>query len=165
MIGIRWTCIPMTTRNRRRPDFGRPIFAALAIASALCVLAPGCRPSPPAMIPVHGKVTLNGGRWPKPGMIFFCPVKAAKGFPTKPGSAVFGADGVFVAKTSRYEGLIPGEYQIAVRCWEKEPGEEDPGIAYTSMRFTVASESGLELKVPADSGPIVWNQDLPAAEP
>ena len=156
MIGIRWTGAPLAARNRR------PVVAALVIAAALCVLAPGCRRPHPAMIPVRGKVTLNGGPWPKPGMIFFCPVKAAEGFLTHPGSAVFGTDGVFAARTSRYEGLIPGEYQVAVKCWEKEPSDAGPGIAYTPMRFTVGSESGLELKVPAGSGPIVWDQDLPA---
>ena len=166
MIGIRWTCVPMAARNRRRPSSGRTIFAALAIASAVCVLAPGCRPSRPAMVPVRGKLTLNGGRWPKPGTIGFCPVKAAEGFPTKPGSAVFGADGVFVARTGKDEGLIPGEYRIAVICWEKPPDDNGAnGKSYIPLPFTVPGESGLELKVPPNSDTIVWNKDIPTEEP
>ena len=164
MIGTGRTCVPMAARNRRRPSSGWTIFAALAIVSAICVLAPGCRRSHPAMVPVRGKLTLNGGPWPKPGIISFCPVKAAEGFPTRPGSAVFDADGVFVAKTSQYYGLIPGEYRIAVICWEKPPGDNGGGgKSYIPLHFTLPGESGLELKVPPNSDTVVWDKDISTA--
>jgi len=117
------------------------------------------------MVPVRGKVTLEGGEWPKPGVVNFTPIQSAPGLPRKPGAGHFDTDGAFTASTGDYPGLIPGDYRVTVTCWEVEPGDNDPGRSFTPEKFTLPAESGLELKVPADArGPIVWEQDLPRAK-
>jgi hypothetical protein len=126
--------------------------------------AAGCGHDHPELVPVRGKVTLDGGPWPKDGFVNFTPTEPAKGLPRKPGSGRFGPDGAFVVRTGEYEGLLPGEYRISVTCWEVEPNDDSPGRAYCPERFTYPAESDLELKiVPGTSGPVVWERDLPRA--
>ena len=121
----------------------------------------GCGNQGPEMVSVRGKVTLQGGPWPRPGIVNFTPVKAAEGLPSKPASGRFDVDGSFVATTGEYSGLIPGEYRVSVTCWLREPGDNDPGQSYTPESFTNPARSGLELKIPRGSGPVIWEKDLP----
>jgi hypothetical protein len=123
----------------------------------------GCGRGSVETIPVKGKVTLHGGVWPKAGQINFTPFKPADGFPAQVGSGRFETDGSFVAKTGEHEGLVPGEYRIAVSCWKIEPGEGKSGVSYVQEKFTYPNQSGLTLKIePGQSGPVIWDYDFPA---
>jgi hypothetical protein len=116
------------------------------------------------MIPVHGKVTLAGGEWPKPGTVSFDPVEPAPGLPRRPGAGDFDTDGAYSVKNGRYEGLIPGRYRIGVFCWKKEPSHNTDGEHYVPAHFANPSRSELVLEVPPDAdGPIEWNYDFPRA--
>jgi hypothetical protein len=140
-----------------------PAFLLTAISLSLTV---GCGRDTPKMVPVRGKVTLEGGQWPQPGRIFFSSSKPAEGFPAKPGYAIFGKDGSFVVKTGDYEGLMPGEYHISVYCSENPTSETKSGISYLPKKFSNPYKSGLTLKIePDQSGPVIWEQDFPRARP
>jgi len=142
-----------------------PAFWHLLLTAGGFLFLAGCGPDRPDMIPVHGKVTLAGGEWPKPGTLSFEPVEPAPGFDRRPGAGHFDTDGTFTAKTGRYEGLIPGRYRIAVFCWKKEPSHDADGEHYVPDRFANPSRSELVLEVPPDAdGPIEWNYDFPRAE-
>jgi hypothetical protein len=122
----------------------------------------GCRKSA-GLVPVQGKVTLNGGAWPKAGTINFTPFKPAENFPAQPGTAHFDKDGAYAAKTGDALGLLPGEYRIAVFCWEKDSDDIHPGISSLPEKYANPSESGLTLKIePGQSGPVIWNYDFPS---
>jgi hypothetical protein len=137
-----------------------PAFLFLAIG--LVFFGSGCQNDRPEIIPVRGKVTLEGGPWPKPGQIFFLTSKSAPGMPAKPAFAIFEKDGSFVVKTGDIEGLIPGEYRISVYCYDKLPSENNPGITYLPDKFSNPSQSGLTLKIePGQSGPVIWEHDFP----
>ena len=114
----------------------RPRHAAACLAASLLV-APtltGCRPADErGLVPVAGRVTLNGGAWPQPGKLYFLPAAAADTPPasprsTRPGFAEFETSGDFVVQTRRPgDGLMPGRYRVGVWCWRKEPSAEEPG--------------------------------------
>ena len=147
---------PMTSPT---PPRVHPLILLLAVGILPCS---GCQSDVPEMVPVRGRVTLEGGAWPKPGIVDFTPIKVAPGFPLKPGSARFDTDGAFVVKTGEYEGLIPGDYRIAVVCWEKPPRDDTPGKSYIPHKFSQPALSGLTLKIePGQSGPVIWNHDFP----
>jgi hypothetical protein len=138
------------------------IPAVLLIAVGSLLFGGGCGQNTPKMMPVRGKLTFEGGAWPKPGKMIFSPLKSEPGFPCKPGIATFNTDGEFSAKTDDYEGLIPGEYRIAVMCWKIAPISTRPGVGYIDDKFTGFGSSGLTLKVdPNQSGPVIWNCDFP----
>lgn len=125
----------------------------------------GCGRDAPEMVPTRGKVTLDGGQWPKPGSLFFAPLEPAEGFPRRPGVGQFDKDGVFTV-TSRDpgDGLIPGTYRIAVECWEVEPSDTRPGKSYTAQQYTSPARSGLELTIePGTRGPVVLEYDIPGS--
>ncbi len=139
----------------------RADYRLLALA---CIVAlAGCRHDP-GIVPVSGKVTLNGGDWPKPGYIDFSPVEPAEGFPAVPAAARFDVAGNFVVKTGPRDGLMPGRYLVTVRCWERMPTLTDPGKNYAPERFSRPNTSGLELKVEPGSKPIVQNWDIPTGD-
>jgi hypothetical protein len=146
--------------------YARWLRPGCLLLAAVLVLAgaAGCRRGVPQMVPVRGRVTLAGKAWPKAGIVNFAPLNPAEGMPRKPGSAEFDADGTFAAKTGDYPGLIPGEYRVSISCWERPPEDNDPGKSYVPEEFSSPAKSKLDLKVPAGSGPIVWEQDFPRAK-
>ncbi len=96
-------------------------WSLLAFSLSLVSLA-GCGATERGLVPVSGRITLDGGPWPKPGKITFLPV-ADTGENLRPASADFAPDGGFtVSSFDGAEGLYPGEYQVSVECWESEPG-------------------------------------------
>ena len=117
------------------------------------------------MVPTRGKVTLDGGPWPKPGALYFTPLKPAEGFPRRPGVGHFDTDGTFTVTTrDPGDGLIPGTYRIAVECWEVEPSDNRPGKSYTAERYTSPARSGLELTVePGTRDTVELEYDIPGS--
>ena len=55
-------------------------------------------------------------------------------------------------------GLVPGRYEVAIQCWEVEPGEDGiPGKSYVQGDY-IAGELVVE---PTASEAIVANYDVP----
>lgn len=142
------------------------------------VVAVGCG-NDLGIVPVEGKLTFDGGAWPKPGRVNFLPLQGAKGFPQRPGVGTFDTDGQFrVTTIESGDGLFPGTYRVYVECWEIEPageeghhhhGEEQPappeGRSYIDREYSSPVASPLEVTVePGVSGPVVVQYDIPPAE-
>lgn len=110
----------------------RLVYRALLLLGPCLVPLAGCSSSERGLVPVSGKVTLDGGSWAKPGRLIFTPTGqgSAEGGAMRPSIADFGTDGQYTV--SSYEGspgLYPGEYKVAVECWEEEPGMANPNAA------------------------------------
>jgi hypothetical protein len=103
-----------------------------------------------SLVPVRGTVSLDGGPMPGPGTIYFTPITADDGMPLRPSMADFGPDGRYVAGTfGDGEGLIPGQYLVAVTCWKAVPSEEEPGVSFIPARYQNPASSGLDFTVAA----------------
>ena len=111
----------------------------------------GCGPNTPRCVPVNGKVTLDGGKVPGPGYIYFT-TEATEGV-SRPGTAEFDADGNYTARTFvAGDGLLPGKYLLRVDCWETAPNMGGkPVVSHIAAKYQDASKSGLELTVLADA--------------
>jgi hypothetical protein len=99
------------------------VRALLACCVVTTLIAAGCGgDGRPEMIPVTGKVTFNGAKPPGPGTLWFTIDEAAPGFPSRPATGDFDAEGNYSAKTFEPgDGLIPGKYKIRIDCWEVPP--------------------------------------------
>ena len=131
---------------------------ASTVVAALLLAATGCGSSGPQPVRVQGRVTLDGGDWPKEGVIYFTPLAPAPGFPSRPGMGKFGDHGEFVVTTlGAGDGLFPGKYGAAVECWDVPPSMDPkapPRRGFADPKFESAQSSGLVLDVPSGSGPI-----------
>ena len=114
----------------------------------------------PGVVPVQGKITLRGGNWPSEGFVVFSPIQAAEGQPLVPGMARLEMDGSFAAKTGEHNGLMPGEYLVAITCWERAPTDAQGGKSAIPARYGDPSKSGLKVSVPMGSPRIVVNWDV-----
>jgi hypothetical protein len=135
-------------------------FACLAVGVALL----GCGDGGLEVVPVTGQVTLAGGGWGRPGMIFFAPVEPAAGFPRLPGMADVDKDGNFRATTQpNRDGLVPGTYRVGLEMWEVPPTMGGPPAkSYLPQKYQSAATSGLEIVVPSDGGkPVEVYWDIP----
>lgn len=123
-----------------RPRVTSAVLHALRGGAALLAIAalPGCGPRDArGLVPVAGRITLDGGSWPKPGTLTFIsadeqPAAAAGADPApqpvRVGFAEFEAEGRFVAQTRRPgDGLVPGRYRVGVNCWLERPDVASPG--------------------------------------
>jgi hypothetical protein len=85
--------------------------------------ASGCD-SGPLLVPLHGKVTFNGGPPPAAGVVSFAPLTVTEGLPRRPGRATFDTDGEFQASSFQPgDGLIPGRYGVTIIC--QKPASSD----------------------------------------
>jgi hypothetical protein len=111
----------------------------------------GCNRRAVEPIPVRGRVTFNGGDWPKPGRLYFTSQPNPE-MPARPGFASFGIDGQFEATTIHPDdGLLPGKYRVHVECWDVPPSMANPvGQSRVPPKFQNAATSGLELVVKSD---------------
>jgi len=133
-----------------RPCSFARVLACMVITSSLI----GCGSGGPDVVPVVGRVTLAGGGWGRPGMIFFAPVEPAAGFPRLPGMADVDEEGNFRATTQpNRDGLTPGTYRVGLEMWEVPPTMGGPPAkSYLPQKYQSAATSGLEVVVPADGG-------------
>ena len=136
--------------NENATTYRLPPTAYYLLLTACCLLIAGCRPAGPETVPVSGKITFGGGEWPKPGMLYFTPIKPAQGLPSRPGRARFDIDGDFTVTTfDKGDGLIPGAYKVGVECWEVPPQMDSPQAAksYVPTKYQSPITSGLEVTV------------------
>ena len=117
-----------------RPAMLPPLLAAVAVIGS--VVLSGCEPTDArGLVRVTGRITLDGGNWPKPGALTFVPAEeqlvGGAGDappPTRVGFAEFDVEGRFVAQTRRPgDGLMPGRYRVGVSCWLQPPDMASPG--------------------------------------
>ena len=103
---------------------------ALQVAAIFCLslLAAGCGGGgDAAVVPVSGTVTVGGAVPTKGGTITFTVVEPAEGYPRRPGTAKFSADGSYVATSfEEGDGLVPGTYNAVIQYYEQEPSDDDP---------------------------------------
>jgi hypothetical protein len=114
----------------------------------------GCGSNMPETIDIEGRVTIDGAAPPAGGIVYFLPVEAAPGFPTRPGTGDFGPDGVLSVTTfEQGDGLMPGKYQITVECWDAEPVMGGPpSKSYLARKYQNATTSGLTVDVASGAG-------------
>lgn len=137
---------------------GRPFQLCLLVSLLL-----GCGDTLD-IVPVEGQVTLAGGGWGRPGMIYFAPVEPAPGFPRMPGMGDVDTEGNFHATTQPDRtGLVPGKYRVSLEIWEVPPTMGGPPPkSFVPKQYQTASTSGLELVVPADAkGAVEVSWDIP----
>ena len=123
----------------------------------------GCGSEKLEIVPVTGRITLNGGGWPRPGLIYFTASEPAPGFPRLPGMADVDTEGNFRAVTQPdRDGLVPGKYKIALEMWEVPPTMGGPPAkSFIDDKYRVAGLSGLELEVPTDARDgVTFNHDF-----
>jgi len=130
------------------------------LALLICVAMTGCNRGPAGLVAVSGKLTLDGGPWPRQGQINFSPVKAAAGHPILAGMARVNADGSFSIQTPSSPGLLPGEYEVAITCWLNAPDDRHAGKSAVAERFNHPQTSGLKVTVPEGSAPIQLSWDI-----
>ena len=138
-------------RHTRR---NRPLAVMLVLA-----LSAGCNGAvrESGLVPVSGRVTLDGGPWPKDGVITFGPVSAEN--TSRPTSATFDTSGNFtVMSFDNSPGLYPGTYNVGVECWEEPPGMNEKGKPTVGKgpvpkKYRNGATSGLKLTVEAGSTP------------
>jgi hypothetical protein len=112
-----------------RSPLGR--WAGVAVLAA-CLGCGGAASSGPSnLVPVAGKVTINGRPVPG-GQVMFCAPNARAVDPSPVGE--IGPDGTYALKTGDQDGAAPGKYQVVV-----------------------SSESGKDLK---GADPAIGNPDL-----
>jgi hypothetical protein len=111
---------------------------------------------------VTGVVTIDGGPPPGPGKLFFNPVQAAAGATFRPATGSFDATGHFEASTFKPgDGLPPGTYGIAVKCWEVPPTMGGPPAkSNIAEKYASSATSGLELVVKPGAESIAVEYDL-----
>jgi len=142
--------------------FQRCLRQSLVPLLLLAATSFGCGGRDVELVTVTGRVTLDGGPMPGEGKLYFTPVKAAGDAPLRPGTATFGTDGRYAARSFEdADGLIPGAYNVAVHCWKVAPNMEGvPTESYIPEKYMHATTSGLSIKVPAGSSSMNEGFDL-----
>lgn len=150
-----------TTLPRRKFVVCRRATAALIVTALACLATvSGCNRGPAGIVPVSGKLTLDGGAWPKAGQINFSVAKAEAGHPVLPAMARINEDGTFEIKTSAAPGLVPGHYNAAVLCWLESPDDYHGGKSAVANRYRSPLTSDLKVDVPEGSPPIHLTWDI-----
>ena len=125
------------------------------VAAVLCLLV-SCGPAGIPRVPVRGKITFDGGDWPKPPIFDCAPLKGARGLPATHGSAWVGQNGEFKVD------LVPGTYVVNITCWEVEPAPDDYSRAksYVPKRFE-NGDAKPKVEVPVGSKGVDFTFDIP----
>jgi hypothetical protein len=158
-------CLPHCSLRSARPQRneaarrGLPAIATLPMVLAFLGLT-GCNNLPAGLVPVSGKLTLDGKPWPKNGRISFSPVKPLEGHPALPAAAKINDDGSFTIATPVAPGLVPGEYGVAILCWKEAPDEGRAGKSVVASRYGNVRTSGLKVTVAEGDKPIVLTWDI-----
>lgn len=131
-------------------------FAA-GLVGLLCSAGCGSGKNSVETVPVRGKVSYNGEPVTE-GTLSFEPVhdhEGGEGARTRrPAIGVIQADGTYeMSSFEAKDGVVPGEYKVAIQSYKGGPSPEDPTAAEEWLipkKYGNSSESGLTAKVPAD---------------
>lgn len=147
--------------NQLTSHYGMRLWVSFALLPAMLLLS-GCGSNELKLVPVSGKVTLDGGAMPGPGTVYFNPESASPSGALRPATAEFDADGNYTAKSfTPGDGLLPGKYVIRVDCWKQAPNmESKPVVSFLPQKYQEPSKSGLTLTVEPDAKSITHNIDL-----
>jgi hypothetical protein len=136
------------------------VFAIVCATTLLC----GCSDNGIRTIPVHGRITYDGGEWPAAGVLYFTPL-VSTGSTMRPGIAKFDKDGGFTAQTFvSGDGLIPGEYRIKVECWENPPTlapGAPPAKSYVPQEIQLGTAEGWKVEVPPSDNVVELSLNVP----
>jgi hypothetical protein len=121
----------------------------------ICLALSGCWNNLPKTIRVSGRVTFDGGPPPAAGTVYFLPIEAGEGFPSRPAQAAFGPDGQFKATTFEPgDGLMPGKYLMTIECWESPPNMSgNPVKSYVPKKYQAPQSSGFQLDIAPTTKP------------
>jgi hypothetical protein len=130
------------------------LFAGLAFT--------GCWNNLPKTIRVSGRVTFDGQPPPGAGTVYFLPIEAGEGFPSRPASGDFSTDGQFRAKTFEPgDGLMPGKYLMSIECWETPPNMTGaPVKSHVPKKYQSPQSSGFKLDITPTMRPQEVNLDV-----
>lgn len=119
----------------------------------LVMFVAGCGSDLPQTISLTGKVTFDGAAPPGPGIVYLLPSEAAEGFPLRPATGDFGADGTYTVTTFKPgDGLMPGKYKVYIECWETPPNMDGkPVKSFVPTKYQNAETSGFEIDVTPDA--------------
>jgi hypothetical protein len=126
----------------------------------------GCNSRRPGLVEVSGRITLDGGAWPRPGVLILAPIaSAAPDGRKRPARAPFDESGHFEAGTWQPgDGVLPGTYKVCVECWEVPPTMGGPPAkGYVPEKYRTVTTSDLQIEVPADSSSEEFVLDVPTA--
>ena len=125
----------------------RSIFLATVLITA-------CGSNLPQTVRVSGRVTFDGKTPPAAGSIYFLPVEAAEGFPSRPATGEFDANGHYRATTFEPgDGLMPGKYIMHIECWQSPPNlEGTPVKSFVPKKYQAANTSGFKLDITPKMG-------------
>jgi hypothetical protein len=114
-----------------------------AVAALLCL---GCGGSGPGLVPISGKVTLNGVPLEGATVVFVPDPSNREGLTS---TSVSDAEGGYEASTEGRSGLVPGKYKVIVTKSPDDPSlkippefADDPYMARTLVPPSKASRSG-----------------------
>jgi hypothetical protein len=118
------------------------------VLSVTLVLA-ACGSNLPQTVRVSGRVTFDGKAPPAAGSIYFLPLEAAEGFPSRPAIGEFDANGQYRATTFEPgDGLMPGKYIMSIECWQSPPNlEGNPVKSFVPQKYQAANTSGFKLDI------------------
>lgn len=131
------------------------------LAGMLSSLA-GCGNGMPQTVKITGMVTFDGKAPPGPGIVYFLPKESAEGFPLRPATGEFGANGFYRTTTfEQNDGVMPGKYKMYIECWEQEPNMEGkPVKSHVPKKYQSAETSGYELDISKETKAKEVNLDL-----
>lgn len=135
------------------------VGGCLLLLGGLAAALTGCGRSDVELVPVRGKVTYGGGEWPKEGVLYFTSAEPVEGQPQRPALAHFDTDGSFkVTSWDEGDGLVPGEYRVAVECWKVPPTMESPQppVSFVPEKYQSPQTSDLTVTIEPGQG----SQDL-----
>lgn len=137
-------------------------FLQVTALFGLLLLVAGCgKGGDVAVVPVSGKVTIAGAAPTQGGSMTFTVVEPAEGYPRRPGTAKFAADGSFVASSFKEgDGLVPGTYNAVIQYYEQQPNDDDP-TSYDRLNL-VPKDYRPEVVVDKTAGSVEANFDIPA---
>lgn len=127
-------------------DLRRTIIFPLVVVSLAPLVLSGCRGDRLEAL-VAGKITLDGQPI-GPGIATFVPVDGSR----NPGIGDINPDGSYAVRTSRTQGMLAGEYKVAVQVYQQpnlKPGERAmtrPNLVHPD-KYASPDTSGLKYTV------------------
>lgn len=161
MNRTRGTCLFPSDRACEA-HLGRWLLPTGVLAALL--LTVGCGRSDVELVPVRGTVTYGGGKWPAEGMLYFTSAEATPGQPQRPARASFDPSGKFeVTSFDEGDGLVPGEYKVAVECWKEPPTMDsvNPPVSYVPEKYQSPQTSDLTVTIKSGQGGEEVKFDVP----